>query len=132
MQITIDSNELSASDKELLRTLLFGADSPASAAVPAPTKSTTAVKTEAQPKAEPVAEVAPEVKPDPTPEPTPEPAEDLLGGGPTVDDAMKVAAPLVSAGKTAVVKAALEQVGAPKVGKLEGEQIAKFIAILEG
>jgi hypothetical protein len=73
-------------------------------------------------------------KPKPEPEPEPEPEEDLIGGGDalTVDDAVNKAQDLVTSGKSSVVKKALAAVGAKRVGELEPNQVADFVAALEG
>lgn len=65
--------------------------------------------------------------------------EDLLGGGDdakeyTLEDAVTAATNLVSAGKAAAVKAALDKVGAKRVGELKGNAagLTTFMTTLEG
>jgi hypothetical protein len=74
--------------------------------------------------AEKAAAAAPE--PDPVVEEE-APAED---GGATMDDAVKLATELVSAGKAAEVKAALTDLGAKRVSELSGGAIGEFISRL--
>ena len=64
----------------------------------------------------------------PEPEAAAEPEEDLMGGGPVLQDAIDAATKLISEGKSAEVKAALAAVGAKRVSELGGDTIARFIA----
>ena len=50
---------------------------------------------------------------------------------PTLEDAVAAATPLISAGKAAVVKAALANAGVKRVGELPAEKIAAFIEELK-
>ena len=86
---------------------------------------------------EPEAEEAPKprrrrsraaAKPEPEPEPEVEAEDDdLLGGGPTMEDAVALATKLIDDDRAADVKAALASVGVKKVGELKGAGIAAFI-----
>lgn len=66
------------------------------------------------------------------PEPEPEPEEDLIGGEPTVQDAVDAATALVNAGQQAKVKAALKSIGGDRVSNIPQSKVAAFIAALEG
>lgn len=134
MQITIDTNNLSELDINMLAFLAgveatepdatgdeVSADEPEETPAPAPAKKAPAKK--AATKAAPA----------------PEPEEDLLGGepepagdGPTMSDAVAAATKLVSSGESAKVKAALESVGVARVSGLDESQVADFLAALEG
>ena len=89
---------------------------------------------------EPEAEEAPKprrrrsraaAKPEPEPEPEVEAEDDedddLLGAGPTMEDAVALATKLIDDDRAADVKAALASVGVKKVGELRGDDIAAFI-----
>lgn len=101
---------------------------------PAPSAPVSAPAKAAPAKATPKATPAPE-KPAEAPAPTiTEDAddEDLIGGdAPTLEDAVKAGSALVANGGSAKVKAALAVVGVKRVGSLEGEQIAAFMAELD-
>lgn len=114
MLITVNTEELSAKDLEILA-LLTG-DAPAAAT---PAKTATPAKKAAAAK--------------PEPEPEPEPAdEDLLGGDtPTMADAVALATKLVSAGQATKVKEALADAGAKRVSELPEDAIAGFVAALQ-
>ena len=119
--ITIDTDNLSAVDQEILGRLAGGqAEAP-----------------KAAPAAKKAAKPAPKAKaPEPVEEPeeaVEEPEEDLLGGGddaPTMEDAVSLATKMVSDGKTAEVKAALAAVGAKRVSEISEAKIAEFIGEL--
>lgn len=88
--------------------------------------------------AEPVAEEAPEEPLDETPavleDDTPAVLEEeqaAADDAPTLEDAVAAATPLISAGKAAVVKAALANAGVKRVGELPAEKIAAFIEELK-
>ena len=70
-------------------------------------------------------------KPEPEPEPEVEAEDDedddLLGGGPTMEDAVALATKLIDDDRAADVKAALASIGVKKVGELKGAGIAAFI-----
>ena len=70
-------------------------------------------------------------KPEPEPEPEVEAEDDedddLLGAGPTMEDAVALATKLIDDDRAADVKAALASVGVKKVGELKGDDIAAFI-----
>lgn len=119
MQITIDTNNLSEMDINMLAFLAeqgeaVEADEPAPEAPPA--------KAPAKKKAAAT----------PAPEPEPEEEEDLVGGdGPTMSDAIAAATALVSSGEAAKVKAALAEVGVKRVSEMEDKDIPAFLAALE-
>ena len=130
MQITFDTNSLSASDIALLSHYVEKATATpepevVSAPAPEPVK--------AEPKKAPAKKAA-APKPEPEPEPEPE-VEDLLGTEEaaatyTMEDAINLATELVSAGKQADVKAALESAGAARVSALTASNIAAFMKAL--
>lgn len=110
MQLTIDTSvQLSDTDLAILA-LLTGEDAPA--AVPAAAKKTAAKR--------PAAKRAAAVP------------EDEDGDGPTLDDAVARATEMVGEQRTDEVKAALKVVGAKRVSELKGDQIAEFLAEVEG
>jgi hypothetical protein len=117
MQITIDTDN--NKDVEMLAALVSVLGGPGVTQV----KRTPAKKTAASAVPE-VAETAPE--PDPVVE------EEALAedGGVTMDDAVKLAIELVSAGKANDVKAALTDLGAKRVSELSGGAIGEFISRL--
>jgi hypothetical protein len=113
MQITIDtSQELTPFDRLLIEKLL---STPGNTIVTEP-----AVKPASKPA------------PKPAPKPEPEPEEDLIGGEPTVQDAIDAATLLIGQGKQPVVKAALKKVGGDRVGNIAPDKVAEFLAALEG
>lgn len=108
MQITIDTNEeLSAKDLQILA-LLTGGEAPA----------------------KPAAKKAAAAKPAPDPEPEQAADEDLVGGAPTMADAVALATKLVSAGQSAKIKEALADAGAKRVSELSEDAIPGFVAAL--
>lgn len=124
MQITIDTNELSASDKAVLRALL--GDAPA-----APVKATPAPAAKPEPKVQTVK--APTTEAPKVIEPVEEPVvedeeEDLISApaakpaakGPTLEDCVKLATQLVSNGSAPAVKEALAEVNAKRVSEVTG------------
>jgi DNA-binding protein YbaB len=115
MQITIDTENLTSTDREIL-TLVLGEAIAAATTKPAP----------AAPAKKAVA-----AKPAPEPEPEPE-EEDLFGGEdvPTMEDAVAAATKLVSEGKAADVKKALASVGAKRVSEVTEANLAKFVKAL--
>jgi len=139
MQITVDTNNLSDLDRQLLATVLGeqGVVTAKAEPVEAP-----AEEEKAPPKKRAARKTA-AAKPDPEPEPEPEddePAaeeneddpEDLLGGSEpvTMQDAVKVASDLVSKGKSADVKKALNGFGVKRVSELDEGDLAAFVAQL--
>lgn len=111
MQITIDTNNLSELDINMLAFLAGGTEETEAEPdeAPAPVKA-----------AKKAAKVAPE------------PEEDLVGGdGPTMADAVAAATVLVSEGGAAKVKAALATVGAKRVSEMDEGDIPAFLAALE-
>jgi hypothetical protein len=113
VQITIDTNNLSELDINMLA-FLAG--------------STEEVE-EVEPEAPASAKKAPAAK---KAEPEPEPEEDLVGGdAPTMSDAVAAATQLVSEGGAAKVKAALAVVGAKRVSEMDEAKIPDFLAALE-
>lgn len=109
MQITLDTDQLSEKDLNVLRALV-GDSSPASAAQPAKKAAAPAKKAAA------------------APEPEETPAE--TSGEPTMEDAVARATELVSSGKATEVKAALDACGADRVSNLPGDKIGDFLAAL--
>lgn len=78
--------------------------------------------------------VAPKPKPAPKPAPEPEPEEtsdDEAAAEYTVQDALAIASPIVSAGRTREVKDCLTQVGAMKVSEVPAEKLGEFIQLLK-
>ena len=78
--------------------------------------------------------VAPKPKPAPKPAPEPEPEEtsdDEAAAEYTVKDALAIASPIVSAGRTREVKDCLTQVGAMKVSEVPAEKLGEFIQLLK-
>jgi hypothetical protein len=87
-------------------------------------------------------------EPKPAPAPKPEPVKEEAAEAPeesldealdelattqyTLEDAITLATKMVSEGNQAAVKAAITSVGAKRVSEMKGDQIAKFISILEG
>lgn len=124
MHISIDTENLSPLDYQVLALLGGVATAPKAeaekATTPAAAKKATPAKKTAAPK------------PAPAPEPEPEEEdEDLVGGddeGYSLEDAVSKATAMVADGQAAEVKAALTKVGAKKVSALEGDQIAAFMA----
>ena len=122
LQLTIS---LPLTEEEAAQLQAFIGETVQSAA-PAP-KAKPAPKATA--KAAPVAEEAPEVPDEPADEADAE--EDLLGGAPTLEDAVAKATELVSSGQTATVKAALAAVGAKRVSEVKANQVQAFIDALD-
>lgn len=123
MQITIDTENLTALDVLVLRMVLGDAETPTPAPAAASPSAAKPVK-KAAAKAEPVVE----------PEPEPEPEDDDLVGGtaPTMADAVARATELVGSGDAPRVKAALTDLGVKKVSELKSDDdIAAFVAALE-
>ena len=119
MQITIDTSAPLSDTARAILTLVLG-DAPAATIVTEPAKKP------AEPKKAPA-------KTEPEPEPEPEETdEDLIGGEPTVQDAIDKATELVGQGKQALVKAALKAVGADRVSNIPASKAAAFLAELEG
>jgi len=115
MQITLDTDN--PRDLELVRDLIQLAR-PASSAEAQPTAQSKPAKKQTQTPPAPTI-------PDPEPEdPTPD-------EGPTVEDATARALELVSSGAAARVKAALNTVGAERVGLLEPDKIGAFVDSME-
>lgn len=114
------------------------ADKPeAEASRPEPAKPERKPRQKPEPKSEPKPSADIEEEEIPAPVDEPEPQEDLLGSVDeepeqtfTVQDALDAAAPLIAGDKGAVVKKALNAVGAQRVGQLKPEQIANFIKAL--
>lgn len=132
MQITFNTNELSATDVAILNVLTGGEATPlgtvapkaAPKAAPAPAKAAPA---KAAPKAEPVVEE----EETPTSEEAGDTGDaDLLGDQPTMADAVSAATQLVSSGGAAKVKEALAEVGAKRVSEMKTEDIPAFLAAL--
>lgn len=78
---------------------------------------------------------AKEVEPEPEADESESPAddgEDLLNDPVTLEKALEVAGDMLNNGKKDKVMAALKAVGARKVGQIEPEKLADFMAALEG
>lgn len=126
MKITIDTDNLSELDINMLAFLAENGEVAASEPAPAAAEPPKAQPKKAEPK---------KAEPKPEPEAAPEePEEDLLGGeAPTMSDAVAAATALVSSGNAAKVKEALAKVGDVKrVSELKDDQIQKFLTALEG
>ena len=129
MQITIDTNNLSALDISTL-TFLTGAGPTPEEAVPVVALKPEPVKRAK--KATPAP--APVIEPEPEAAPVVEPEEDLLGGeeqAVTMADAVAAATKLVTSGNAAKVKEALAAAaGAKRVSEVAAEDLAAFVAAL--
>jgi hypothetical protein len=126
MQITFDTNDLSAEDRDLIARAI-GVDSEPSIPVASPTAAPAVAKKAAAKKAAAPAPVVEE-------EPEPEEDEDVLGGSAeyTMGDAVARATELVGDGQAARVKAALADLGVKKVSELKSdEDINAFVVSLE-
>lgn len=124
MKIELDTNNLSELDMAVLAVLTGNqatAPTPAVApkAAPAPAKKAPA-KAAPAPAPEPTEEAGAEAE-----------AEDLVGGAPTMADAVSAATVLVSSGGAAKVKEALASVGAKRVSEMQDTDIPAFLAALE-
>lgn len=120
MQITIDTNNISATDRSILEHILGK-------------KTTVQPVEEPKPATSKPARKAPAPKPAPVEEPEVEDEaedEDLLGGGVTLQDAIDRATELVSEGKAAQVKAALAKVGAKRVSDIKQDSLKAFVDAL--
>jgi hypothetical protein len=117
MQVTFDPLNITAEERDVLLALLEQQPAAPAAKAAAPAKKAPAKKA---------------AEPEPEPEPVAEEPEDLLGGGTevTVDDALAAASKLVSDGKAAEVKAALEAVGAKRVSEVPQDKLAEFVGLL--
>ena len=124
LQINIDTTEtLSEADRALLHALLGDGKAAATPPEPKAEKPVSAPKKAAAKKSTP--------KPAPEPEEAEEDDEDVLGtDAPTRADAVARATELVSSGKAAQVKAALNSVGAKRVSEVADEDIASFMDAL--
>ena len=86
-----------------------------------------------EPAKKPASKPASKPKPEPEPEPeADEDDEDLIGGEPTVEDAVAKATEFVNSGKQAAVKAALKAVGADRVSNIPASKAGAFLEALEG
>lgn len=83
----------------------------------------------APPKA--AAKAAPAAAAAPVEDEKPAEDEDIVGGEPSLSDAIARATELVSSGKTAQVKAALGEVGAKRVSELTAKTLVPFLAALD-
>jgi hypothetical protein len=116
VQITIDTNNLSELDINMLA-FLAGVEAEAEETPEPDTSKADAAKAKAAAKKE--AEEAAKAE------------EDLVGGAPTMSDAVAAATLLVSEGGAAKVKAALAVVGAKRVSEMDEGDIPAFLAALE-
>ena len=126
MHIQFNTEELTQLDRKVLA-LLAGVDDPApeKAAAPAPEKAASPAKKASPPKA-----AAPAPAPVEEPESAAEEEAPAADGEPTLDDAIAIAAKMISDGKSAQVKAALADVGAKRVSGIDADQIGTFLAAL--
>lgn len=117
MQITIDTNNLSELDINMLAFLAGQSDEAEEVEVAEPVAE--------KPKKAAAAKAAAKTEPEPA-------EEDLLGGedAPTMSDAIAAATELVSSGGAAKVKAALAEVGVKRVSELPETDIVRFLAAL--
>lgn len=134
MQISFDTNNLSAQDIALLNVLVGGGQSTV--------LSTDVAEVGANEPDTVVAPLAPKKAAAPKPAPKVEPEvpsseeagdtgeEDLLGGAPTMADAVAAATKVVSDGKAKLVKDALAVSGTKKVSELKDEDIPAFLAAI--
>lgn len=121
LNITIDTSELTEAQGQQLIEMVFGG---AIKSAPAPSKGTTEKTAPAKTPAKTAAS-----------KPAPAPAEESDDEGDdapelTVDDALKAASALVSAGKSAKVKEALASVGAKRVSEISKDRLAEFLGAL--
>ena len=135
MKIEFDTNNITELDTKVLAVLL----GEQTAAQPSPKAVISNTETKAEPTAKPAPKKAPAAKPEPVVEepeaPTSEEAgdtgdDDLLGGQPTMADAVAAATQLVSSGGAAKVKEALAEVGAKRVSEMQEADIPAFLAAL--
>lgn len=125
MQIVIDTESLTEADVQILGVLVKQYEKTDEAEPEKPK----AAAAKAAPVIDKKAAAAPPVKEEP--EPQTETEEDVLGGGPSLQDAIKRATDMVAAGKIAHVKAALAAVGAAKVSQLPEDKVSEFWAKLD-
>jgi beta-lactamase class A len=117
IQITFNTSDLSPEDRAVIAQAI-GASTQASAATPSASSPSAAKAPAKKAAAKPP---VPEVEDD-----------DLVGGAPTMGDAVARATELVGAGEAARVKAALADLGVKKVSELKSdEDIAAFVAALD-
>lgn len=139
MYIQFDTEQLTDTDKAVLRVLAGGGDV---APFDKPAEKSEPEAKEEAPKRRTRKAAAP--KPDPEPEPDEDDADvsvdDITadddddadeGEGGSVDDAVDRATALVQAGKQSVVRAALKEVGAKRVSELKPAQVSEFLAALK-
>lgn len=131
MQITIDTNNLSELDINMLA-FLAGQEPEAETEPDEPVEETPAPAKKAPAKKAAAAKPAPEPEVPSSEEAGDGGDEDLVGGtAPTMSDAVAAATKLVSSGGSAKVKAALEAVGAKRVSEMAESDIPAFLAALE-
>ena len=128
VHVSFDTVGTTAEELKAVRAFIDSlvAEEPSSATEPE------APATEPEPEA-PAAPVRrkPGPKPRPKPEPEPEPVDDdVMGEGPSLDEAQARARELVGDGKTSVVRKALDAVGVKRVGELAPGQVAAFMKAL--
>lgn len=107
MGIAVSFDPTDESDLEWVRNLLNNPEESEAPAKPAPKKS------------------AAKAKPAPEPEP-----EEEASDGPTLEDAVARATELVSEGRAADVKGALQNFGVKRVSELEESQVEAFLEAL--
>ena len=125
MQITIDTHNITDSDRALLASLLGTAPTPARSAKPA--KSTMFPEPTEPERVAATAPVAKEAGDDPADAVTPAEPEPEA---PTMADALAAATQAVSSGGSARVKAALVSVDSKRVSEMKVEDISAFLAAL--
>lgn len=132
-----DTNDLTALDLAVLRTIL--GDSAPKGGIPRP--EATPVEAAPEPKAKAKAKAKPAAKetqaaaedfadeaPAPAAQEAPAPAEQ--DEGPSREDAVALATKMISSGKAPAVKEALAAQGVARVGELNSDQIAAFVEAL--
>lgn len=137
MYISFDTSDLSDTDRKVLALLAGNSkDTVIETAATAPDVKAEEPTPAPAPKPAPAKKAAPAPKPEPVKEEAAEALDEALDGLATaqcsLEDAITLATKMVSEGNQAAVKAAITSVGAKRVSEMKGDQIAKFISILEG
>lgn len=138
MEIKINTESLSALDREILRLVL--GDNVDGSSTPAPSKAPAAAREagvgrrlqaarKAKPEPEPDEDVEPDVEDvEADEEPEADAADEY--DDVTIENAMELAQNMLRDGQRTKVVEALAVAGAKKVGELKGAQIAKFVKAL--
>lgn len=119
MYISIETNDLKATDANVLRAIADALDG-----APTPTPAADVVKEDRKAEQAKAAPAKAAKKAAPAPDP------DESGDDPT-EAAVERATALVKGGKTAVVKKALAEVGVKRVSELSAEHVEDFLAALD-